>query len=169
MKKIISIFLVFSLIVIGIIFANDNQDKAKSEKHTKEQVKQEQLLNDVRVVFKKHCSVAGCHRGKYPKKKLNLEDDKFVEAIVNVPSLQIDTLKLVDTKRPERSYLLMKVKGGEGIVDNRMPVEAPPLVDEEIEIIEKWIFSLKEPEAVKETIKLEKPEKKKTSPELKKK
>ena len=80
-----------------------------------------------------------------------------MEALIDVNSLQIDSLKLVDTKNPEKSYLLMKVRGDKGIVDQRMPVDAPPLKAEEIEVVEKWVASLKVPAPdVKEKIEGEK-------------
>jgi len=101
------------------------------------------LQEDVSSIFVKNCAISGCHRGKFPKKKLNLEADQFVTAMVNVTSLQVDSLKMVDTASPEKSYLLKKVKGGNGIVGDRMPEDAPPLKEEEIKTIEKWIASLK--------------------------
>ena len=94
--------------------------------------------------------MAGCHRGAYPKKKLNLEPDKFLESVLNAPSQEINSLKMVDTKNPEKSYLLMKIRGDKGIKGSRMPDDAPPLKKEEIKAIEDWIFSLKEPGAEKE-------------------
>ena len=103
-----------------------------------------ELNYEVAIIFKEDCSTSGCHRGNYPKKKLNLEEDKFLQALINVPSLEVETLKLVDTKNPDKSYLLMKIRGDEGIVDDRMPVDAPPLKDEEIKIIENWVLSLAE-------------------------
>jgi hypothetical protein len=108
------------------------------------------LQNAVITILKTNCSVAGCHRGAYPKKKLNLEPDKFLESVLNVPSQEINSLKRVNTKNPEKSYLLMKIRGDKGIKGSRMPDDAPPLKKEEIKAIEDWIFSLKEPGAEKE-------------------
>lgn len=74
---------------------------------------------------------------------MTLEGDKFVEATVNKPSLQIDTLKLVEPGNPERTCQVMKIKGDKKILENKKPVDAPLLLDEEVECIEKWIASLK--------------------------
>ena len=141
-KMIIPGLLIFFVTISFGFLGNFQQDKPDKQEE-KKIVDKAKLQKKVTSVFKTHCAVSGCHKGKYPKKKLTLEEDKFFEAIVNVNSLQVDSLKLVDTKQPEKSYLLMKVKGTEGIVDDRMPIDAPPLVDEEIEVIEKWIQSLK--------------------------
>ena len=158
-SKIILIFLAF---LSGIDYGNcveNQQIEVKKDNDNKSK-----LQEKVASIFKKNCSVAGCHQGQYPKKKLNLEPDKFFNAIVDVPSLEVDSLKLVDTKNPESSYLLNKVKGETGIVGNRMPDDAPPLKEEEIEIIENWLFSLAEKTEKKEDIIL--PDSKKKSPKL---
>ncbi len=96
------------------------------------------LQGDVVKIFTKNCSVSGCHSGAYPKKKLTLEEKKMSNALIDVPSLQIDSLKLVDTQQPEKSYLLMKIRGDQKIVDSRMPIDAPPLKENEIKTIETW-------------------------------
>jgi hypothetical protein len=76
------------------------------------------------------------------EKKLDLEAEKMYAATVDVPSLQIETLKLVDTNDPEKSYLLMKIRGDEGIVHNRMPLNAAPLGSDDIKTIRLWIHAL---------------------------
>ncbi len=96
----------------------------------------------VSTIFKKSCSTSSCHRGTYPKLGLNLEPEVMLEATVDVPSSQADTLKLIDTEQPEKSYLLMKVRGDEGIAGDIMPKYLPPLTKEEIDTIEKWIDRL---------------------------
>jgi len=143
MRKMMLTMLVLFFIFIGLSMSgNFAQEKAvKAEKALA--ASNDALQKKVATEFKNHCAVSGCHKGQFPKKKLNLEPEKFYDAIVDVPSLQIDSLKLVDTKSPERSYLLMKIKGEQGIVGDRMPIDAPPLKAEEIEVIEKWIQALK--------------------------
>lgn len=145
MKKLIIPGLLIFVVFMSFGFSGNFQQDKVVKQEKKNIVEKAELQKKVTAVFKMHCAVSGCHKGKYPKKKLSLEDDKFFEAIVNVNSSQVDSLKLVDTKQPEKSYLLMKVKGSEGIVDERMPDDAPPLTEEEIEVIEKWIHSLKMP------------------------
>ena len=99
------------------------------------------LQEEVTTILKRNCSVSGCHRGTYPQMYLNLEKDKFLKALFNIPSQGIPSLKLVDKENPEQSYLLMKIKGDKAIVGRRMPLDSSPLRDDEIKIIEDWISS----------------------------
>jgi mono/diheme cytochrome c family protein len=82
---------------------------------------------------------AGCHGGKHPAMGLDLSPDSIVEAVKDVPSRQIDSLMLVDTRMPERSYILMKLRGDKGIKGSRMPDGAPALSADEIAMIDRWI------------------------------
>jgi hypothetical protein len=127
-----------------VFFSNTLQAQTVTKDSTADSTKVK-LQSQVVSIFKANCSTAGCHRGSYPKKKLNLEADKFLQATLNVASQEVGSLKRVDTKNPEKSYLLMKIKGEKGIKGWRMPDDAPPLKKEEIKTIEDWIFSLKEP------------------------
>ncbi|NIO49715.1 MAG: hypothetical protein GTN73_09825 [Candidatus Aminicenantes bacterium] len=108
------------------------------------------LHKEVATIFKKHCSVSDCHKGTYPRMNLNLEEDKFLKALLNFPSQEIPSLKFVDKENPEQSYLLMKIKGDKAIVGRRMPLDSPPLRENEIKIIEDWISSLIEAKSKQE-------------------
>jgi hypothetical protein len=110
------------------------------------------------AIFKRSCATSGCHAGAYPKARLSLEPAKMAEAVANVPSRQIDTLMLVDTKAPHRSYLLMKIRGGGAIKGEIMPIDLPPLKAADVRTIELWAASL----AVSGTEDPAPPEKKKT-------
>jgi hypothetical protein len=99
------------------------------------------LQEEVKTILKRNCSVSDCHRGTYPRMYLNLEEDKFLKSLLNIPSQEIPSLKLVDKANPEKSYLLMKIKGDKAIVGRRMPLDSPPLREDEIKIIEDWISS----------------------------
>lgn len=103
-------------------------------------------------IFKKNCSVAGCHKGNYPPMNLNLEKDKFKESLVNIPSQEIPSLKRVNTDYPEKSYLLMKIRGDASIAGQRMPAGSPPLMDSEIKIIEEWVLSLSKTQVEEENM-----------------
>ncbi len=100
------------------------------------------LQEQVKTIFKRNCSVSDCHGGTYPRMYLNLEEDKFIKALLNIPSQEIPSLKLVDKEKPEQSYLLMKIRGDKAIVGRRMPLDSPPLREDEIKIIEDWISSV---------------------------
>ena len=93
-------------------------------------------------ILKRSCAVSGCHTGKHPEDNLLLDPSGVLKSTKNVPSREISSLKRVDTQKPEKSYLLMKIRGDAGIRGKRMPRGAPPLSKEEIKIIELWLQSL---------------------------
>lgn len=101
-----------------------------------------ELQNEASAILKRNCTTAGCHTGDYPKANLNLEPERMPEGLIDVPSKMADSYKLVDTKNPENSFLVKKIRGDEGISGDRMPLFAKPLPDEEIAVIQLWIFSL---------------------------
>jgi mono/diheme cytochrome c family protein len=88
---------------------------------------------------------AGCHGGKHPRMRLDLEPETLVAEVMDVPSRQIDSLKLVDTRTPEKSYLLMKIRGDKGIKGSQMPDSAPALSVDEIRRIDLWVHVISRP------------------------
>jgi hypothetical protein len=99
--------------------------------------------DQVVTIFKANCATAGCHRGNHPKKDMSLEPDKFLSSTLDVASQENKNLKRVDTTDPEKSYLLMKIRGDKGIKGSRMPDEEPPLKKEDIKAIQDWIYCLR--------------------------
>lgn len=102
----------------------------------------DQAPDIVKTIIKKSCSVSGCHAGKYPAANLSLEPDDFPASVINTPSLGVPEFKIVKPASPEKSYLMMKVKGEQGIVGTRMPANRDPLAEGEIRELENWIRSL---------------------------
>ena len=132
-----------SIALVCYLAAGSVPEQARS----KEQVSfpeslKEQLQARTSDILAKSCSVSGCHGGSYPKAKLMLTRETFSDAVRNVPSRQVDSLKIVDLGKPEMSYLLMKVRGARGIKGDRMPIDAPALREDEIQTIELWIYAL---------------------------
>jgi len=148
-RKFVTI-LSISLVYISYLFCASHSLAQTAVRDSTVDSTKVKLRNQVIPIFKANCSVAGCHKGAYPKKNMNLEVDKFLKSVLDVTSQEIHSLKRVDTKNPEKSYLLMKVKGEIRIKGARMPDDAPPLKKEEIKVIEDWIFSLKESNPEKE-------------------
>ena len=104
----------------------------------------EELQKEAAQIFKKNCSVTGCHTGSFPAMKLNLKEEKFKDSLVGKPSRKLKDLKLIDPVNPEQSYLLKKIRGEKGIVGKQMPLRSPPLSEEDQKIIEDWVKSLKD-------------------------
>ena len=100
------------------------------------------MPEDVKTIFKERCAV--CHKGKYPPKELNLEPEGLPDSLLDAPSREQPSLKLVDTASPEASYLLKKIKGDKSITGKSMPPPGKPaLTGNEIALIENWIMGLR--------------------------
>jgi len=94
-------------------------------------------LAQVGEVFALSCAFSGCHSGAEPAAGLSLEGN-FAARIVGVASGQRPDFKLVEPGNPNKSYLLIKVRGDSEIVSQQMPPGAP-LPAEQVEIIRAWI------------------------------
>ncbi|MGD1049340.1 MAG: hypothetical protein ABR899_11385 [Candidatus Krumholzibacteriaceae bacterium] len=92
------------------------------------------------ALLKAEC--VNCHGGAHPKMQLNLEAAKLPGSVSDVASREIDSLKLVDTKRPQMSYLVWKVRGAAGIKGARMPLDEPALAADNLRTIGIWARSL---------------------------
>jgi hypothetical protein len=98
-----------------------------------------EIPENVRTLIHQRC--AGCHKGAFAPKGLKL-DPANIAAIIDAPSKEVPSLKIIDMKSPGSSYLLKKVRREKDISGKGMP---PPksLTAEELQIIETWIAGLK--------------------------
>jgi mono/diheme cytochrome c family protein len=97
--------------------------------------------DEVKALFKEHCAV--CHKGVFAPKGLKLAPDALPGSVVNVASKEKPDLKRVVPGSPNTSYLLMKVRGAEGISGTIMPPpRKTPLTADEIALLEKWVEGL---------------------------
>lgn len=94
---------------------------------------------NVLSVFKRHC--VRCHTGPNPPKGLSLIPSRAA-ALIDAPSAEVPSLRLVDTEAPEASYLLKKVRRESGIAGKPMP-PGKALAAEELQTLEAWIAGLK--------------------------
>ena len=91
-------------------------------------------------VIAPRCATASCHAGEwgeYPP----LDAHLAYGFLVSAPSLQM-TMNLVEPFEPEKSYLVLKLRGtaGEvGGVASPMPIGDAVLDESEIQAIEAWI------------------------------
>ena len=144
MKSKLSVFLFLFFFGAFFLFSFGFQKPNSTAENDSGSAASEKLQENVARIIKKNCSVTGCHKGAYPPMGLNLGKDKFLKSLVNIPSQEVPSLKLVDTENPEKSYLLMKIKGDKSIVGQRMPAGSRALKDTEIKTIEDWVSSLEE-------------------------
>ena len=73
---------------------------------------------------------------------MDLSEDQFYASLVGTPSMERPELMRVQPGEPENSYLIMKIRGGPGIVGVQMPLIGDKLSEEEIGTLEDWIRSL---------------------------
>jgi len=90
------------------------------------------------TIFSTTCATSGCHSGANPPDGLLLTNGRSYSNIVNVASVQMPSLDRVEPGDPNDSYLVRKIRGT-GIVANRMPLGGPPLSNEEIALIVRWV------------------------------
>ncbi len=131
MKSILMIFLVIFGILSAFVFSDTPE------------LKENESEREIAQIFKQSCSTVGCHQGRFPPMSLNLEKDKYKDSLINVSSQELPHLKLVNLEDPEKSYLLMKIRGNKAISGKPMPLNKPPLQEKEIQAIGTWILRLK--------------------------
>lgn len=95
-------------------------------------------------LFAKSCARSGCHAGPVAQMGMNLTPEQFYASTVNEPSRERPEIMRVHPGQPELSYLLMKVKGEQGIIGSPMPLVGDRLSEEEIQVLEDWITGLEE-------------------------
>lgn len=105
---------------------------------------QAKLPEPVRKAVLKNCAVSGCHQGAYPAMNLSFEPDKLPGSALGVASREKPELKIIDGAAPEKSYLLMKIRGDKEIGGRRMPLNGTPLKAAELQAFQDWIMSLKD-------------------------
>lgn len=98
-------------------------------------------------IFTAGCSLSSsCHAGPLPAAGLSLEDGSSEAALIGVDSTLEPGFKLVEPGDPDNSYLLM-ILGREPLPDgvtitDPMPQANPPLCDEKIEAVARWVEQL---------------------------
>jgi hypothetical protein len=93
-------------------------------------------------LFERRCATSGCHAGPVPQMEMDLTRDQFFAATVGQPSRERPDLLRVHPGQPDSSYLLMKIRGAEGIVGVPMPFTGDRLTEDEVAAVEAWIASL---------------------------
>ena len=109
------------------------------------------LEAEVAALFERSCTQAGCHVAPVPQMNMNLTKDNYYQNLVNQPSLEVPDMKRVEPGHPEKSYLIQKIKGTEGIIGLQMPMTGDKLTDEEVGKIEQWIREIPEDDVSEKT------------------
>lgn len=90
------------------------------------------------------CASAACHGGGPPAAFPRLDAEAAYDALLEVPSQQASGIDLVEPFAPERSYLVLKLRGDAasvGGVASPMPIGDAALDPSDLAAIEAWIAS----------------------------
>ena len=90
-------------------------------------------------IFTPICAKAGCHAAGSSPSGLVLEAGQSYGNLVNHPAAENSTLDRVEPGNPDRSYIILKLRGDPSITGERMPFGGPYLSSEQIEGIAAWI------------------------------
>lgn len=89
-------------------------------------------------LFATTCGGSGCHGAADPAGSLDLESPDPASRLVDVPSLSCPERVLIDSKEPNRSYLLERV-ALDPTCGEQTPHPGDPLEEWQLDCIEDWI------------------------------
>ena len=93
-----------------------------------------------REIFTPTCAKSGCHDVATAQEGLVLAAGRSYALLVGHAASEQGSLARVEPGSPERSYLILKLRGDPSISGDRMPQDGPPyLTPEQIEGIAGWI------------------------------
>jgi hypothetical protein len=92
-------------------------------------------------IFDQKCAVPGCHVQGSAAFGLVLSEGQAYGNLIDVPAQGPQSLTIMRVKPglPDSSYLVWKIEERQGIEGERMPRGGPPLPQEEIDAIKRWI------------------------------
>lgn len=92
-------------------------------------------------IFLESCVSSQCHGGTDPEEGLDLRANVAYSEIVGQSSVQQTGLNLIEPGDPANSYLYIKIGGGNQamLLEEPMPNDDPPLCDEKVDAIRRWI------------------------------
>lgn len=96
------------------------------------------LANLQAAIFTPSCALYGCH-GELPAAGLSLVEGEAFANLVGVSSSQLPEVLRVEPFAPLRSLLFDKLAHDAPAVGARMPFGAPPLLPEQLDLVEAWI------------------------------
>lgn len=93
------------------------------------------------AVFTQSCALSDCHRGASAPFGLDLSAGETLDNVLGVASFEKPEFDRVERFNPTDSYVYMKVTGDLRIGGDSMPPLglAPPLTDQQIDLLRQWI------------------------------
>ena len=100
------------------------------------------LSSQVQPILAANCALSGCHAGPNPVLGQDLSVGRTFSSVVDIPSVEVPSLRRVRPFLPDSSYLVHKIQGTQASVGgsgDRMPLIGGPLTGDEIAVIRAWI------------------------------
>ncbi len=100
------------------------------------------LSGDVQPILSTNCALSGCHAGPNAVLGQDLSAGRTFASVVDVPSVEVPSLRRVRPFLPDSSYLVHKIQGSQASVGgsgDRMPLIGGTLTEDEIAVIRGWI------------------------------
>ena len=133
--------------IMGAAFAGPGEDADTVKTAPEKDAAFHKLDMKVRGILGKSCATSTCHDGEHPRMQLSLDTDDIPANMIGVPSRQNGEFMLIDTKDRSKSYLLLKLTGGDGMKGKKMPIMLKPLTKEEVSTVRMWLEELPIPAA----------------------
>jgi hypothetical protein len=89
-------------------------------------------------VFTPNCTTIACHDPLGQQSQLMLIPGQAYGNTVNVASVEMPSLMRIRPNDPGNSYLYRKITGA-GITGDRMPLNQPPLSEQQLSLVRDWI------------------------------
>lgn len=89
-------------------------------------------------VFTPTCTTIACHDPLGQQSQMVLIPGQAYANTVNVASVEMPSLQRVRPNDPGNSYLYRKLTGA-GITGDRMPLNQPPLSEQQLALVRDWI------------------------------
>lgn len=89
-------------------------------------------------VFTPTCTTIACHDPLGQQSQMVLIPGQAYANTVNRPSVEMPSLMRVRPNDPANSYLYRKITGA-GITGDRMPLNQPPLSEQQLSLVRDWI------------------------------
>ena len=152
MKRILLVALAVTVALVVCAQSDEGEKPApEAVKEAKTEVVKEEVKEPAKVdfekpvvtLFAKRC--AGCHGAEGGSAGLALVEKPVLSGALVVASSQMTDMHIVKPGHPAKSYLMLKVKGAEGIKGKRMPPSGDALTADEIAALEAWIAAMGTP------------------------
>jgi hypothetical protein len=128
-----------AILLVALLCITLGQCSNSNEPDGSSSVKEDpSFASDIQPIFTASCAIlSSCHAAP-GQEGLILSQGQSYALLVNVNSVQADTLMRIRPFLPDSSYLVVKIEGNQ-TVGVRMPATGGPLSSTNIQLIKNWV------------------------------